>query len=64
MNAFILVFAHRHFALTGADGEYRIDGVPPGNYTVSVWHPFLAARAGSVRIPERGGEAVLDFALS
>jgi plastocyanin len=64
MNAFILVFAHRHFALTSADGEYRIDGVPPGTYTVSVWHPFLATKSQSVRIPEHGGEASLDFALS
>jgi plastocyanin len=64
MSAFILVFAHRHFALTSAAGEYRIDGVPPGTYTVSVWHPFLATKSGSVRIPEHGGEAILDFALS
>jgi len=64
MNAFILVFAHRHFALTDAEGDYRIDGVPPGTYTVSVWHPFLAAKSASVRIPEHGGEASLDFALS
>jgi plastocyanin len=64
MNAFILVFAHRHFALTNAEGEYRIDGVPPGSYTVSVWHPVLSGKSGSVRIPEHGGEASLDFALS
>ena len=64
MNAFILVFAHRHFALTNAQGEYRIDGIPPGTYTVSVWHPVLAGKSSSVRIPESGGEAVLDFAVS
>jgi plastocyanin len=64
MNAFVLVFAHHHFAITNADGDYRIEGVPPGTYTVSIWHPFLAAKSGSVRIPEHGGEASLDFALS
>jgi hypothetical protein len=64
MNAFILVFAHRHFALTNAEGEYHIDGVPPGTYTVAIWHPFLSARSQSVRVPEHGGEASLDFALS
>ena len=30
MSAFILVFAHRYFATTDAEGRYRIDGVPPG----------------------------------
>jgi plastocyanin len=64
MNAFILVFAHRHFALTNAQGEYRIEGVPPGTYTVSVWHPVLSGKPASVHIPESGGEAVLDFAVS
>jgi plastocyanin len=64
MNAFILVFAHRHFALTNAQGEYRIEGIPPGNYTVSVWHPVLSGKSASIHIPEQGGEAVVDFALS
>jgi plastocyanin len=64
MNAFILVFAHRHFAVTGVQGEYRIDGIPPGTYTVSVWHPALSGKSETVRIPEAGGEVELDFALS
>jgi plastocyanin len=64
MNAFILVFAHRHFAVTGPQGEYRIDGVPPGTYTVSVWHPTFTARSETVRIPEQGGEVEVGFTLS
>ena len=64
MNAFILVFAHRHFAVTGAQGEYRIDGVPPGTYTVSVWHPTFTARSETVKIPEQGGEVEVGFVLS
>jgi len=64
MNAFILVFAHRHFAVTSAQGEYRIDGVPPGTYTVSVWHPTFTAKSESVRIPEQGGEVDVGFVLS
>ena len=64
MNAFILVFAHRHFAVTGAQGEYRIDGVPPGTYTVSVWHPTFTVKSESVRIPEQGGEVEVGFVLS
>jgi plastocyanin len=64
MNAFILVFAHRFFAVTGPDGEYRIDGLPPGVYTVAVWHPVLAGETRTVRVPEGGGEIELDFAIS
>ena len=38
MSAFILVFAHRFFAVTDAAGRYEIAGVPPGTYTLRVWH--------------------------
>jgi plastocyanin len=64
MNAFIVVFAHRHFAVTNAQGEYRIDGVPPGSYTVSVWHPAFTVKSEPVRIPEQGGEVDVSFVLS
>jgi plastocyanin len=37
MNAFILVFTHRFFSVTDPDGEYEIDNVPPGTYTLVAW---------------------------
>jgi len=37
MNAFILVFGHRFFAVTDQDGRYEIEGVPPGSYMLSAW---------------------------
>jgi plastocyanin len=38
MNAYILVFAHRFFSVTDAEGRYRIDGIPSGSYTLAVWN--------------------------
>ena len=38
MNAFILVFSHPFFALTDAEGRYRIENVPPGTYGVIAWN--------------------------
>jgi len=64
MNAFILVFAHPYFGVTNGQGEYRIDGVPPGAYSVAVWHSSLAAKTKPVKIPETGGEVEIDFSLS
>lgn len=32
------VFEHPYFAVTDDEGTFRIDGVPPGRYTLTVWH--------------------------
>ena len=61
MSAFILVFAHRYFAVTQADGDYRIDHVPPGNYNVFVWNEALPLESRTVTVPESGGDVELNF---
>jgi len=63
MSAFILVFAHRYFATTDAEGRYRIDDVPPGSYTVVAWNDGLARQARPTRVPDSGGVVELDFVV-
>jgi plastocyanin len=62
MNAFILVFSHPFFAMTGADSRYRIENVPAGTYGVVAWNEGLSSEAKPVIVPE-GGVAELDFTL-
>jgi plastocyanin len=38
MLAYLLVFDHPHFAVTGADGEFQIPDVPAGTYRLRAWH--------------------------
>ncbi len=38
MNCRFVVFNHPFFAVTGDDGTYTINGLPPGTYTITVWH--------------------------
>lgn len=38
MNAYILVAGHPYVATTNNDGEFIIDGVPPGTYPIKMWH--------------------------
>jgi hypothetical protein len=37
-TAYLAVFDHPYFAVTAPNGSFTIDGVPPGHYTVKVWH--------------------------
>lgn len=63
MNAYILVFSHRFFAVTDADGRYRIEDIPPGTYSVAVWNEATRAAPRTVTIPP-GGEVELNFSTT
>jgi plastocyanin len=62
MNAFILVFSHPFFALTDADGRYRIDHIPAGTYGVVAWNEGTLSESQPATVPD-GGLAELDFTL-
>jgi len=38
MSAIILVLENPYFVVPGPDGHYRIENIPPGNYTLVAWH--------------------------
>jgi plastocyanin len=62
MSAFILVFTHPFYAVTDAEGHYRIDDVPPGNYSVVAWNEGLPSDTKPVSVAD-GGSTELDFSL-
>jgi plastocyanin len=61
MSAFILVFAHRYFAVTDDDGRYHIDNVPTGSYNVLAWNEAVPLETRRVAIPDGGGDIELSF---
>jgi plastocyanin len=63
MNAFILVFAHRFFAVTDDDGRYRIDRVPPGSYTVVAWYEGIRQDSKTLTMAGDGKTVEADFTL-
>ena len=63
MSAFVLVFAHRYFATTDAEGRYRIEAVPPGDYTLAVWNDGAVRARREVRVGGSGEPVEQDFAV-
>jgi hypothetical protein len=41
MLAYIVVTAAPYFGRTGADGEWIVPNLPPGKYSLHLWHPLL-----------------------
>lgn len=58
----VFVFKYATHDVTGADGRYRIEGIPEGRVKISVWHPRIGQTIEKV-VEVRGGETVkgVDF---
>lgn len=48
MSAWIGVVDNPFFAVSAADGTYSLDGLPPGEFTLGVWHEKLGEREVTV----------------
>ncbi|MEW6324957.1 MAG: carboxypeptidase-like regulatory domain-containing protein [Nitrospirota bacterium] len=62
MQSWGLAVGNPYFAVTGPDGRFRIEDLPPGDYDVIAWHPHMNVQAGRITIPP-GGTASVDFAF-
>lgn len=54
-RGWLVVFDHPYFEVTGRDGTFSLDSVPPGDYTLHVWHERLGTITRPVKI--EGGRA-------
>jgi hypothetical protein len=68
MNGWIYVFDHPYFAVTDAKGTFTIKNIPPGDYTVELWHEPADGQGAGVRQTAQvkvsdGAAAKLDLAM-
>jgi hypothetical protein len=60
MHAYIGVMEHPYFAVTQADGSFNLPNLPPGDYTVAVWHEKLGEQTKQIHVGPSENAAV-DF---
>lgn len=63
MEAFVVVLPTPYYATAGADGSYRIDGVPPGAYEVTTWHEKCQKTTVEKVSVSAGQAARVDFSI-
>ncbi|CCQ91344.1 conserved exported hypothetical protein [Nitrospina gracilis 3/211] len=54
MHEFMQTWGYRvqnpYFFKTGADGTFKIENIPPGEYTVNAWHYLMKVRTQKIKI--------------
>ena len=50
MNSYIGVVDHPYFAITGLDGMFSLDSLPPGDYVIEAWHEALGTQTQNVTV--------------
>ena len=63
MTGWVVVQAHPYYALTGADGTFKIANVPAGSYDVKFWHEKLGEQTGKVTVAA-SGDAKVDYSYA
>jgi len=62
MRAYIHVIDHPFYAITGDDGSYKLEGLPPGDYEIEAVHEELGASTQKITVPAKGSAtANFDF---
>ena len=63
MKAYLGVVTNPYYAVTGDEGKFQIDGVPPGEYTLAGWTATFGAQQRRATV--RAGETTtVDFTFS
>lgn len=62
MAAKVLVLETEHYAVTGSDGTFALDDIPPGTYSIVAWQADGAPYEGEVEV-RAGKTTTLDIEL-
>jgi len=62
MTAYYFVMDHPFFAVSNSKGQFKIEGLPPGEYTLSAWHEEFGEQETTITVGATGSTEV-DFSF-
>ncbi|MCW8886113.1 MAG: carboxypeptidase regulatory-like domain-containing protein [Motiliproteus sp.] len=60
MHGFVFVAKNPYYAVVDDEGNFKIDGIPPGKYKINAWHGTLGIKKGKVEVAANG-EVTVEF---
>jgi plastocyanin len=63
MFAWVSVFDHPYFSVSGADGKFTIKNVPPGKYTLEATHRKLGVQTAEIEVKDTSAAQNFTFEI-
>lgn len=64
MNSWLVVSSTPFYAVTDAEGAFKIEGLPAGEHKAKLWHEKLGKVDATIKVGEDGKVAPIDIKMS
>ena len=61
MTAYVFAMEHPYFAVSDEKGQFKIEGLPPGEYTLEAWHEVFGDQRQKITVGESATKSEFTF---
>ena len=62
MSGWLIITEHPYYAISDGQGKFLLEGIPPGEFTLKVWHEVLKETTQKIRVaPSERQEIVIEL---